>query len=326
MPSYDCDICNFSTQIKPHFTRHLNTKKHQKKYNEFIRNETINKKKVYTPAQNQHKPAQIPNLTSTTPAQNQHNTSTNQHKPAQTSTNILFCDYCHQKFKTTDNKTRHMRKYCKMKKTEEYPELKIQEETKDSPIKEKEKEKDDTNKILKDLLHEQKQMFNEERKELYKQIELLLDKVGNTTNIQSNIKNTIHLNSYGNEDLSHITDSLKTQLLRVPFAMIPKMIEAVHFNDERPENKNISLSNIRDNKIKIFTDNKWIYKDKDETINDLVDGKYYILDNHFEHNSTNLEDESKGNYVKFREFLNKEDKELYTKMKKQCELVLLNNR
>ena len=43
----------------------------------------------------------------------------------------------------------------------------------------KDKEKDDTNKILKDLLHEQKQMFNE-RKELYKQIELLLDKVGNT--------------------------------------------------------------------------------------------------------------------------------------------------
>ena len=72
------------------------------------------------------------------------------------------------------------------------------------------------------------------------------------------------------------------------------MIEAVHFNDERPENKNISLLP-RDNKIKIFTDNKWIYKDKDETGNDLVDGKYYILDNHFEHNSTNLEDESKFN-------------------------------
>ena len=36
---------------------------------------------------------------------------------------------------------------------------------------------------------------------------------------------------------------------------------------------------MRDNKIKIVCDNKWIYKDKEETINDLVDGKYYILDN-----------------------------------------------
>ena len=41
--------------------------------------------------------------------------------------------------------------------------------------------------------------------------EKLLDKVGDTTNIQSNVKNTITLNNYGNENLSHITDSLKTQ-------------------------------------------------------------------------------------------------------------------
>ena len=34
MPSYDCDLCNFSTKLKTDFRRHLKTKKHIKKLNE----------------------------------------------------------------------------------------------------------------------------------------------------------------------------------------------------------------------------------------------------------------------------------------------------
>jgi hypothetical protein len=316
MPTYECSICEYSTKIKTQYMRHLNTNKHKKKYIEIETINTINKKKVYSPAQtstnpknhqhkpaqNQHKPAQIPKMTSTTPAQNQH-------KPAQTSTNILFCQNCQKSFKSKDNLTRHMRKYCKR-------------QTSESEIKNNEAE------LLKDLLLEQKEQFDVERKELYKQIEKLLDKVGNTTNIQSNIKNTIHLNSYGSEDMSHITDKLKNDLIKIPFAMIPKMIEEVHFNDNKPENKNISLSNMRDNKIKIFSDNKWVYKDKDETISDLVDGKYYLLDSHYkvQEESKNLEEGDKTRFVNFKEYLHADDKEFVTKLKKQCELVLLNNR
>ena len=62
-----------------------------------------------------------------------------------------------------------MRKYCRNQKTD------IQNNNSEAEI-------------LKDLLLEQKEQFDVERKELYKQIEKLLDKVGNTTNIQSNIR------------------------------------------------------------------------------------------------------------------------------------------
>jgi hypothetical protein len=126
--------------------------------------------------------------------------------------------------------------------------------------------------------------------------------------------------------MSHITDQLKTQLVKIPYGMIPKLIEAVHFNDEHPENKNIALTNSRDNKIKVFSDNKWVYKDKEETINDLVDGKYYILDAHYEQMNDSLETDSKSDFVKFKEYFNSEDKEFVTKLKRECELVLLNNR
>ena len=67
-----------------------------------------------------------------------------------------------------------------------------------------------------------------------------MNKVGDTTtNIQTN--NNILVGMVFFEDLSHLTDNVKTQLLSVPFAMIPKLIKAVHFNDEKPENKNIVL-------------------------------------------------------------------------------------
>ena len=60
------------------------------------------------------------------------------------------------------------------------------------------------------------------------------------------------------------------------------MIEAVHFNDCKPENKNIVLPNKNENRIKIFIGNKWVYKGKEEIISDLVDGKYFIMDTHFD--------------------------------------------
>ena len=61
-----------------------------------------------------------------------------------------------------------------------------------------------------------------EKASMKKQIDFLLDKVGDTTNITNN--QNIVLNCYGNEDLSHITDDLKLELVKLPYGMIQKMI------------------------------------------------------------------------------------------------------
>ena len=263
MPTYNCEVCVFSTKIKTHYTRHINTPKH------------IHKQSV----------------TNT-------NMEGRQKKSINTPYNLTIFDHFNQNF----DKNLKGNKLVKNKESKNETE------------------------ILKDLLNEQKEMFNKERKDLYSQMDKLLDKVGTTTNIQSNIKNTININSYGNEDLSHITDILKKELIKIPYEMIPKMIEAVHFNDNKPENKNISLSNIRDNKVKIYSEKGWVYKDKIETINDLVEGKYFILENFYETNTNDLENNNKKNYIKFREYFNSEDKDLVSSLKKKCELVLFNNR
>ena len=129
------------------------------------------------------------------------------------------CQYCDKTYSRKDNLTRH-EKICS-----------------------------ENNINYKELFYELKQQLEIEKKEFRKNIQILLEKVGNTT-----INNTqnIQLNNYGREDMSHITDSLKTRLLKIPYGMIPKFIEAVHFSDKKPENKNIALTNKRDNMIRIF--------------------------------------------------------------------------
>ena len=207
------------------------------------------------------------------------------------------CKYCDRVFKTKANMRRHELHRC---------EIGIQNSN-----------------LIKENLE-----LKKEKKKLYTQIDKLIEKAGNTTMIQGNQTNNIQLNNYGKEDISHITDSLKGQYLKIPYGAIPKMIEAIHFNDNKPENKNIQLTNKKENTIKVFQNNKWIYKNKEETINDLVDGKYMILDNFYEVLETNQEltDYTKGTYLNFRDHLDNQTKEVIDKLKKECELVLLNNR
>ena len=204
------------------------------------------------------------------------------------------CNICCKTFSRKDNLKRHMMGCTNITKNNE-------------------------NINYKELFLIMKNQYESDKKEFKKQIEILLGKVGNTTNTTINNTQNIQLNSYGKEDLSHITEMLKTELLKIPYAMIPKLIKEVHFNDTKPENKNIYLPNKKDNLIKI-------YKNKEETLNDLVDGKYFILDTFYEDQNDVLNDNTKMKYKKFRSFYDEKNKKLLDKIKNDSELILLNNR
>ena len=100
-----------------------------------------------------------------------------------------------------------------------------------------------------------------------------MEKVGDTTNIQNN---TIILNNYGSEDLSHITDKLKTELLNIPYCAIPKMIEAIHFNDEKPENKKHNADKQKRKSLKSEKAISGYIKTKPCTTTDLVDSNIQL--------------------------------------------------
>ncbi len=294
MPHYNCELCNFSTNLKANFERHLNTKKHG--------NNVINAK------ENENK---MTLMNQNEPKMNQNEPQMNQNEPAMNQQNQLFCcNYCNRKFNTHASMRRHELHRCNQNPN--FIEKVI--DSKNNAIKKLEKEK----KAI--LLNAEK-----EKKLLYKQMEQLLNKVGNTTINQTQ---HINLNSYGKEDISHISDSMKTHFLKIPFGAIPKMVEAIHFNDKKPENKNIIIPNKNNNMVKVFKDNKWVYKDKNETLLDLVDKKYYIMDDHYDilQEDGNLDYDIYTTYSSFKQYYNDGDKELIDKIKKDCEMVILNNK
>ena len=305
MPLYSCDVCNFRSKLKSDYSRHLNTKKHNKNKANQDENLKKNIKSPYKSLTNPHNCEGIPSQTLTIVREKKHTFLDH------TDSEIYNCEKCGKEFSRKDNLKRHSEKYCGDPK---------------NPGN------------LKDLFLLMNEEHKQEKEYLKKQIEGLLTKVGNNISVgnktnNTTINNTIVLNNYGQEDLSHITDALKTQLLKIPYGMIPKMIEQVHFNDQKPENKNIMLTNSRDNKLKIYKNNKWIYRDKNETLNDLVDSKYFILDTHFETTQesddtqlSELNDYQHDNYKKFRDLIDTSDKSIIENIKKECEFILLNNR
>ena len=305
MPLYKCIHCNYSTKIKGQLARHENSKKHR---NKLIELEMISKETDHMnqnePAANQNEPQMNQNEPPNNPAMNQNEPAMNQ--------KTYKCQFCESFFKTRASCRRHEIHRCK-----ENPDFidKLIDD-KNSKIKTLQQEKETWQK--------EKEEWKKEKEKLYEQVSTLLDKVGDT-NIQ---QNNIILNSYGKEDLSHITDALKTELLKIPYGAIPKMIQAIHFNDEKPENKNIMLPNKKENLVKIFQGDKWVYKNKNETISDLVDSKYTIIDEHYdaEEESNNINPTIKTSYKKFRKFYEEDDAEMVERLKKECELVLLNNR
>ena len=174
---------------------------------------------------------------------------------------------------------------------------------------------------------------NKKIEKLEKKVDKLTDKIGNTTilnnnNTTNNLTNNIKINSYGKEDLSYISDEFKTSLLSVPYNAINKMIEVIHFNDKKPENKNIIYPNVNKNIMKVKSGNKWVHKNKDLIILDMIDSKYLMLDDHYNLvvNGETLNKFSKDIFNKFRKKYDNGDKKLINNLKDNCELMLLDKR
>jgi hypothetical protein len=218
----------------------------------------------------------------------------------------FMCEYCENTYSTSSHLSRH-RKKCKLKLEQEHQKKELAE------LKQMFKEERERNQI-------ERETYQKERVDLHQHIGELIKKAGNTTNNTANIT----LNCYGHEDLSHITDDLKMEWVKLPYGMVQKMIEHVHFSKKRPENWNIKLTNKKDKMIKVFRGNKWKYQDKDEVVSELIQTNYCRLDDFYENIAINeLPNTINSRYKKFQTQFDEDDDELKEKLMKESEMVLL---
>ena len=300
MVSFDCKKCNYSTKYKYDFNKHLKTKKHRVNEISIPKNENTNDKNIQKHPQNIHKHPQ------------------NIHKHP----DIYTCEYCEETFTNFSNKRRHELHRCK-ENTNVSNSIITKQETQ---IKKLEKENQNQLKKLEKAMEKQRKEMENQKKEMAKHIELLLTKVGNNyTTINNTNTNNIQLNNYGSEDLSHITDALKTYLIKHPFGAIQQLIEKIHFNRDKPENINLMITNKRDNKISVYEDGKWVYRNKKKTIQRLIDNKYYILDDHY--NDIDEKELSEFNHTNYKSFsgkMDENDKQLLEQLYEDTEIIILN--
>lgn len=146
----------------------------------------------------------------------------------------------------------------------------------------------------------------------------------NTQNTVNNIQNNIKIIAYGKEDLSYISDENYRMILNKGFKSVPQLVEYIHFNENKPENQNIKINNMRDNHVLMFDGNNWQLGDRDEILGNLIDNKADILDEKFDELLDTLDE---GTIKKFKRFLDqKDDDKINDKIKKELKLILYNKK
>ena len=275
MSNYHCKSCNYVTNRKQNFERHLNSKKHVESTKS---QPLVNQKSTFS----QPKVNLLSNFDITTPFQ---------------------CHYCMKHFKFKQSMYKHIKYVCKKNKDEDFKELARLMNEKDKQMKEKDFRMDKMQKQI-DRLTQKLQIQN-----------INHGTINNVLNIQ--------LLNHNDTDYSHLTPKDYMNCINDCNKCVKTLIEMVHFNRDKPENRNIYLSNIKGKYIMIYKDNSWQIQDKKRQIDDLYDNNEVVLENWY--------DEYKEKYPhiidSFKRYLTNRDEDIVlNSIKEEILLMLYNNR
>jgi hypothetical protein len=225
------------------------------------------------------------------------------------------CIDCLKVLSSVSNLNKHIKR-CKIKKEKDN----MKEELYQELLKKMEYETKKKN----DLLKTQEMKINKLEKQLQSSQPNI--KIKQTNNIQNQIINNQQINiiPFGEEDLSFITEKIIKRFLNLGVHSIPKLVDYIHFSNERPNMCNIYISNLKDPYVMIYDGNKWNTQLKTNVIHKLLEDKGDILEDGFDEFIESLDERTK---FRFNRFLrNKEKDETLNAIKEEIKLILYNNK
>jgi len=188
----------------------------------------------------------------------------------------LNCKYCNKLFKCIQNRYEHEKKVCGKKINNNNKDINNIIESKLEEFK---------NNIF-NILQKNAKIHPKTLQKINKQL------INNTTNNNSNnnitnntinnttINNTVNI-KFGSEKLSGILNEKEMiNILNNCKMCVEESIKVVHFNDDRPEFRNILITNLRDNVAYIFDGNRFVAQNKDYILTELFDKHYGNIENH----------------------------------------------
>ena len=214
--------------------------------------------------------------------------------------NAIVCEFCNKCFARNDSLRRHQKNSC--------VKAKINNST--------------TNNLIEDM-KKQLEKAKVEKEIMLHEMDKLMDKVGDT-NIQNQQFN-IHINNFGTENIDYISDNYLKALFDMPYKAVSRLIKNIHFNPDHPENHNIRITNKKLPFIAIWNGSKWVMRDKQLTLIDILDKGFTILDNSYHENGLQLECDKRVALEKFQEEYAENDKSLIKNLNKDLELLIINN-
>ena len=159
--------------------------------------------------------------------------------------------------------------------------------------------------------------------------------VQNPTEIQNptTVNNTIINNNnivvnivlpHNKSDISYLTNADYYNILGRNLMSIPKMIEKIHFNEDKPQNQNIYIPNIKNKYAMVYNGTEWTLQNRDTAIHDL------IVDNETRLEDWLVQDNVTDNYPtamkRFETYLTLKEKDENLAMIKEEILLLLYNK
>ena len=105
---------------------------------------------------------------------------------------------------------------------------------------------------------------------------------------------------------------------------VQNLVECIHFDNNKPENNNVYISNMRDKHVLIYDGEIWNLRERDEVLQQLVDDKTEILTEKFDELIEKIDEPT---IKKFRRFLDqKDDDKIIASIKNDLRLILYNKR
>jgi hypothetical protein len=251
-------------------------------------------------ATNQHHPD---NKTATNPQPPDNHTTTPE------TVSLFTCKYCEKVFSFRQSMNRHIKYTCTKNKDEDMKELvrlmNIQMEQQ-------------RQELTKTIETQSKQIETQS-----KQIEKLMGKLeisGSFNNTTNNTINHFTLLPYRETDVSHLTDQDYRYCIKRVNHCVKSMIEKVHFNPLKPENRNIYISNIKDKYIMLYDGQNWNVANKKDELDRLYEEKEMMLEEWLD---SNPEEELKQKFMKYLD--NKDNDECLNRIKEEIKMMIYNS-
>ena len=282
-----CNVCEYMTDIKANYNKHLLSQKHKLKL-ENLHAKCIDTKSISSTLESKSKVSLGKSKVS--PFEN---VEVSSEIILDENVNPFECKYCGQQYKHKQSVTKHIKYSCTKNKTEDLTEL--------------------VRLLNKQLQNQTKQLETQQ-----KQIDKLMGKL----EINGSFNTTINMNllNYNETDTSHLTDEDYRKCIRNASRCVLRMIEKVHFNPDKPENMNLYISNMKDKYMMMYKDNKWMLTDKTQ-LGSVYDDKEELIKEWFNEKNDSEMIKYFNRYLNLKE----DDKEMQL-INEEIKLMMFNNK